>query len=47
MVLGQDMPSAFAKADLLENYAKMLINAKILGGAYKLSDDQLHDIVSG
>ncbi len=47
MVLGQDMPSAFAKADLLENYAKMLINAKTLGGAYKLSDDQLHDIVSG
>ena len=47
MVLGPDIPSAFAKADLLENFAKMLIHAKTLGGAYKLGDDQLHDIVSG
>ena len=47
MVLGRDIPAAFAKADLLENYAKMLIHAKTLGGAYKLDDKQLHDIVSG
>ena len=47
MVLGPDMPSAFAKADLLENYAKMLIHAKSLGGAYKLSDNELHDVISG
>lgn len=47
MVMDKDMPSAFAKADLLENYAKMLIYAQHLGGAHTLSKQELSDIYAG
>lgn len=47
MVLAQDIESAYAKADLLENYAMMLLSAKALGGAQMLSEEELKSIYAG
>lgn len=47
MVLGSDMQDAFAKTDLLESYAGMLINADSLGGAHMLTDAQLDELHGG
>ena len=47
MVMAFDMPSAFAKADLLENYAKMLIYAQQIGGAHMMSEKELREITAG
>lgn len=47
MVLGSNMQDAFAKTDLLESYAGMLINADSLGGAQMLTDAQLSELHGG
>ena len=47
MALGTDMADAFAKQDLTEAYAKMLVHAEVLGGARVLSDKQLEEITHG
>ena len=47
MVLGQSMQDAFAKTDLLESYAGMLIKTKSLGGAHMLTDAQLSELHGG
>ncbi|MDD5018110.1 MAG: class II aldolase/adducin family protein [Eubacteriales bacterium] len=47
MVLGANLPDAYAKTDLLEAYAGMLLKAELLGGASVLSDKQLEKIVHG
>lgn len=47
LVLGTDMQDAFVKADLLENYADMLIKAKLLGDAHVLTDEEISEICVG
>lgn len=47
IVLAENMESAYAKADLLENYAMMLLSAKALGGAKMLSEEELKNIYAG
>ena len=47
LVMGADMQDAFAKTDLLETYAGMLMKADSLGGAVRLTDEQLDEIHGG
>lgn len=47
VVLGTDMHDAYAKVDLLDNYAGMLIKASSLGGAHALTDKEISDIDAG
>lgn len=47
MILAENMERAYAKADLLENYAMMLLSAKALGGAKMLSEEEIKNIYAG
>jgi L-fuculose-phosphate aldolase len=47
MVMGADIQKAFAKTDLLETYAGMLMKAESLGGAVRLTDAQLNELHGG
>lgn len=47
MVLGETMPDAFIKTDLLEAYAGMLIKSSLLGGACMMTDEELKEIPCG
>jgi len=47
MVLGETMADAFAKTDLLEAYAGMLLGAATLGGPYVMTDSEIAEIHGG
>ena len=47
MVMGANMQDAFAKTDLLETYAGMLMKCETLGGAKILTDKQLAELHGG
>lgn len=47
IVLGSDIEDAFARMDLFEAYAGMLIKAQSLGGVKPLPDDELARITGG
>jgi L-fuculose-phosphate aldolase len=47
IVMGQSIEDAFAKTDLLETYAGILMKADSLGGAVRLTDEQLSELHGG
>lgn len=47
IVLGSNLKDAYQRLDMLEAYARMLLDAQILGGAKLLTGEELREITGG